>query len=179
MFGLVTLLSEPHKRVVYHFTNKLMDECGFEGVKMIPHFSWQIAESYDLPKADQILSDQVYQFPQFVVKTTGLGVFTGDDPVVYIALVKDRQLLDMHQHLWEIMLYHSSGVTPNYSPEQWMPHITIAYGNINRETMGCISEEMAFKQIRWEITVDNLALISQEADFEADIVNEYQLSGEN
>ena len=44
-----------------------------------------------------------------------------------------------------------------------MPHITLAYGDVVSEKLGCLMDKLAFRPIYWEIEIDNLTLI-QEVD---------------
>jgi 2'-5' RNA ligase len=46
-----------------------------------------------------------------------------------------------------------------YSPAQWMPHITIGFGDITSENLPGIMHWLSERDFTWEFTVDNLAII--------------------
>ena len=40
-----------------------------------------------------------------------------------------------------------------------MPHISLAYEDVNRDNIGRVMERLAFRIFYWEMVVDNIALI--------------------
>jgi hypothetical protein len=70
-----------------------------------------------------------------------------------------------------------SGTQEYYSPAQWMPHITVGFGDINRDNLPAIVQWLNERDFAWEFTVDNLAFIRdngvrQELHSRYDIRNE-------
>ena len=55
---------------------------------------------------------------------------------------------------------HTSGL--GYTPEQWVPHITLAYRDVSSANLDCVMQGLAFQDFNWEIQVDNLILVAQE-----------------
>lgn len=143
--------------------NELEAACGLAGIKItpIPHFSWQIAENYRFEQLENILAEMVLSIKPFTVRTTGLALFTGDDPVVYLPIVRDISLSTLHAKIWERLLAVSVAPSPYYAPQYWMPHITLAHKDVNRKTLACLMERLAFQNHTWELGVDNLAIAFQ------------------
>src|SRR5512146_3100751 len=135
MHGMVTLLDPPHYSQVENIWQELEQHCGLTGVRMtpLPHFSWQIAEEFDLQTVRPVLKDICATVRPFNVMTTGLGIFSGTVPVVYIPVVKNAPLIQLHRDVWEATALLSRGRSLYYSPEMWMPHITLAYGDVDQE----------------------------------------------
>ena len=52
-----------------------------------------------------------------------------------------------------------SGIQAYYHPNQWMPHITIGFGDISSEKLSQIVRYLGERDFHWEIAVDNVALI--------------------
>src|SRR5258708_39023068 len=46
-----------------------------------------------------------------------------------------------------------------YRPDRWMPHITIGFGDMNKDNLSRIIPWLAERAFNWEITINNLALI--------------------
>jgi 2'-5' RNA ligase len=128
----------------------------------IPHFSWHVAEGYDLKKVRPALEEIAKISEPFIIRSTGLGLFSGDKPVVFISLVKDVRLLRFHQLVWDKISPAADRPSPYYSPESWMPHITLAHGDLDANRVVCAMEKLAFRSFNWEILVDNIALINQD-----------------
>ncbi len=163
MHGIVTLLDEKHHSKVKHLWQTLEAECGLRGIQVtpIPHFSWQVAQDYHYEQLAHILDEVSRQAVPFQVNTGGLGIFTGEVPVLYISVVKNIHMLQLHEKLWNEARDAGVNINAFYSPDHWMPHITVAYGDVDQDTLRCAISRLAFQIFNWEFRVDNLAVISQ------------------
>jgi 2'-5' RNA ligase len=129
----------------------------------VPHFSWQIAEEYNIPLVEEILAHICRKARPFQVATTGLGLFTGLSPIIYIPLVKDAVMMTFHKVLWERLAPARSREIQHYAPSCWVPHITLAYGDVTEPGLLCAVRKLAFEAYNWEILVDNLSFAYQPA----------------
>jgi 2'-5' RNA ligase len=165
MYAVVSLLDEQHYALTEALWRELESECGLTGIALrpLPHFSWHIAAEYDFKQLEAILARMAAGAAPFSVRTTGLGLFTGDAPVIYIQLIKEANLAGFHQALWEQVHPTAIGPSSHYAPEVWVPHITLAYGFENPGELNCAVEKLAFQPFNWEIRVDHLALVCQES----------------
>jgi 2'-5' RNA ligase len=163
MHGIVSLLDPIYNQHVEELWHKLEVDCGLKGIQVtpIPHFSWHVAQDYNQALLKPALEEIAKISQPFVVRTTGVGLFTGDNPVIFIPLVKDSNLLRMHEQLWERIKSAAVGPNPHYSPELWMPHITLSHGDLDGDRFLCAMEKLVIDPYKWEIKVDNIALISQ------------------
>lgn len=161
MHGIVSLLPQPYYGEVEKIWDQLGNDFGLNGIRVtpFPHFSWQIGEDYD----ERLLLDTLEKLSQqssaFTVRTTGLGVFSGVQPVIFIPLVKSPQLIDFHQHIWQHLEAAGTGISPYYNPENWVPHISLAYGDVTPENLGTVMETLAFRTFNWEFEVNNFVYI--------------------
>lgn len=165
MHAVSSLLDATSKREVEILWDDLETRFGLKGIRItpIPHFSWQIASHYDWEKARLLLDELAKDILPFTVKITGLGLFTGEQPVVYLPLAKDRLLLEIHELLWQTFDGLGREVSAYYHPHVWMPHITLAHGDVTSEHIGEVMKALAFQAFDWECRIDNLALIKQDA----------------
>lgn len=163
MHGIVSLLDPAYYSMVEAIWHELDSDCSLEGIKItpLPHFSWQIAEEYNLEQVKNILASLAASTQVFTVHTTGVGLFTGAVPVIYIPLVKDTHLITLHQLIWERVQNIARGLSPFYAPDAWMPHITLANRDVDQESLNCAMEKLAFRSFDWEIRIDHLALVHQ------------------
>jgi 2'-5' RNA ligase len=164
MHGIVTLLNPPVYSQVEALWQELEAACGLSGIKMTPlaHFSWQVAEKYNLEQTGEILERVARRTKPFPASASGLGIFTGQVPVVYIPVVKDECLLHYHASLWEETQSVVEGASSYYSPDLWIPHITLAYGDVDLEKLNCAIKTLAFTTLNLEIQVNNLSLVYQD-----------------
>ncbi len=181
MDGVVTILLQPYNQTVRDLWARIHALCRTSPVAPqflndadLPHFSWHVAESYDQNKLCVLLEAICQDTAPFIVRTSGLGVFTAPKPVVYIAIVKDRALLSLHERLWQQLDGVGQGVSPYYAPDLWAPHITLAHENIDPSSMACIVQELALYPFDWEMQVSSLAVASKASSGEMQACFQYQ-----
>jgi 2'-5' RNA ligase len=163
MNGIASLLDQPTTDHVKNLWQELESRCGLVAVQStpFPHFSWQVTEGYNLPRLEETLRKLARQTRPFTVRTAGLGIFTGENPVVYVPIVKEESLLQFHALLWK----QTEGIAilpaPYYAPDKWVPHITLAYNDVQRDNLNCALQTLVFKSFDWEIRIDNLVFVAQ------------------
>jgi len=179
MHGIISLLDNDHYQLVEEVWAELEREFSVHGVYVTPypHFSYHVAQVYDVDKIEPVLKRITSNITTFTVRTSGLGVFTGTSPVLYIPVARSLELAELHQELWQEISPASSGVQQYYHPNQWIPHITIGFGDISQDKLSQIIPFLAERKYHWEITVNNIALIydtgtKQEPKSRFDITNE-------
>ena len=161
MHGIVSLLDPEHTRLVESLWVELENEFGLTSLyaPRIAHFTYQIAEDYDLKRLAAALEQFAQRQRPFRVRTTGLGLFTGGSPVLYIPVVRDADMTRIHAALWQAVEGLGSGVSPHYSPESWMPHVTLAQGDLNDDNLPRVIHFLSQRDFEWEIVINNIAFI--------------------
>jgi 2'-5' RNA ligase len=98
--------------------------------------------------------------------------------VIYIPVVKNEVLINFHTHLWELAAPTAirEAPSPYYHPDQWMPHISLAYMDVNLDNIGRVMTHLAFKSFSWEMEVNNLAFISEPAGTIGQLKFKYKFS---
>ena len=165
--GVASLLPQPYHAQVEALWAELEADFGLKGVCVTPypHFTWQIAPAYDLERMTGVLEDIASRTAPFEIKTAGLGLFTGESPVLYIPLVKTQALSALHQQIWEALLPACTDPSPYYSPEQWVPHITLACSD--PAGTGAVITRLAARNFYWQMRVDNLFFVTVSAEGES------------
>ena len=166
MNGIASLLDESATSRVASLWQELEWLCGVAGVKAapFPHFTWQVTEAYDLTKLEASLLGLALQARPFTIHTAGLGLFTGENPIVYISIVKDEPLIRFHALVWEQTEGIAIRPSHYYSPEEWVPHITLAYNDVTSANLDCVMQYLAFQSFTMDIQINNLLLIAQRQD---------------
>ncbi|HEX6479147.1 MAG TPA: 2'-5' RNA ligase family protein [Ktedonobacteraceae bacterium] len=161
MEGIVSLLDVKHYHLVEDLWAELAREFGVRGVYITPypHFSYHVAAHYDIESLTPIIDRITSNITTFQVRTSGLGIFTGEAPIIYIPVVRSLELTQLHEALWEEISPTASGAQEYYHPTQWMPHITIGFGDINKGNLPPIVRWLNGRDFNWEITVNNITFI--------------------
>jgi 2'-5' RNA ligase len=160
--AIVTTLDSPVGDWVREIWQALRTACQIThklAINPIPHFSYHGAESYLETELGQVLTTVAGNFSPFLVRTNGVGIFTGASRVVYLPLVKTRQLCELHEMIWQNVQELGYRFNSHYHPEVWMPHITLAVDPMENTSLECVGRRLLFQKFDWEISVDHLALI--------------------
>ena len=182
MHALISTLDEMNNSRVIRLWEALAETCNIRGVLItpLPHFSWHGAESYQLQQLEPLLADWARQVEPFQVRTSGLGIFTGEKPILHLRLVATQQLLTYHRQVWQRLhattVNHSS---PHYAPGTWLPHITLGMEDVNFENIGCAVEKLAFQTYDWVIQIDNLTLVSHIPGQPGEIIRKFPLGSKD
>ena len=179
MHAIVTVLDSKSYARINALWQVLEAECGLTGIHStpLPHFSWHIAQDYDFPSLLPDLQGIAASTRPFTGHTSGLGMFTRESPVLYFPVVRTSPLSEIHARIWERAIRHSQAPSPYYEPSAWMPHITLAYGDLNLASLCCAVERLAFDLVNWEISVDNLAIVHQSDSQDGELESKLPFTG--
>lgn len=158
MDGVISVLDVVHTRQVrelwqeidgrFHISNPL--------VTFAPHFSYHIAESYDVAKVASVLREVAQQTAVFTVAATGIGIFPGADPVVYIPIARNAALAALQETLWTAVNPISQAPSAYYQPPNWLPHITLVQSAKSPIDLGPLVKWLHRQSISWEIRVSSI-----------------------
>jgi 2'-5' RNA ligase len=163
MDGIVSLLDDRHRDMVLTLWEELRGAFGLRGIypTRFPHFSYHVAERYDAARLTPILAEFGQSHSPFHVTATGLGIFTGPQPVLYVPLVRTPELSLVHQDLWLALDGTAEGTTGLYHPRKWIPHITLAHGDISNEVLPDVIRFLRERSFNWDFKVDDVTLVIQ------------------
>jgi len=181
MHGVVSLLSKPYYQQVKAIWDTLDREMGIRGVLTtpFPHFSYHVAEHYDLPEIGPMLEKFARETAPFTVQTTGLGIFTGGlKPIVYVNVARSPQLSAMNADLWSLLAERSAGIVDYYHPQEWVPHVTLAHGDFGSAELPQLIDILSGYEFAWTLTVNNLTLLYTDDTIQQDDIQfQFPLTG--
>ncbi len=179
MHGLVSLLDETHYKIVEDIWNELETEFGLRGIRVTPypHFSWQVAADYEWNLVAEQMKEISENTSPFIVKTSGLGIFSGESPIIFIAVMKDMNLMKQHSRIFNAIESVAIDIVPYYHPNIWVPHISLAYSDVTENNIGSIMKCLAFRNYNWKIEIDNIALIYEPTNSIGQLKYKYKFRG--
>jgi 2'-5' RNA ligase len=177
MYAIISELDNDSSVVVKNLWARLRDACGLRAIYDLPtpHFSWLVAESLDLPRAKAIIADLAAHHLMLTSHVFGLGIFSGDRPVLYLPIVKSQAMIDLHNQIWNKLGPMADRANGYYSPAFWLPHITLAINDLRRENLACALESVAFEPVELTIAADNLILVVQKGNPPNNVLYQYRL----
>jgi 2'-5' RNA ligase len=161
MLAIASLLDPFTDQQTRNLWQLLEEKCGLYEIKTapFPHFSWFGCEDLQWKPVRHKLNSFCRSQNSFSVKTSGIGLFSGPVPILFVSLVKTFELMDMHRKIWRRLEKDLIGANELYSPEQWVPHITIAHGDVTPSNLCCAVKELAFQPLEFEVRVNNISVI--------------------
>lgn len=162
MHGVVSLLDDEHYRKIEEVWEELSERFGVRGLysTAFPHFTYQVSEEYDADAVSEALQRLAAQVAPFKVRTAGLGVFTAATPVLHVPIVRSPELDELHAEVWRGLGQEPTGdVARYYETRMWLPHVTLAQGDIGCERLAEIVRVLAARNFHWEMEVNNISLI--------------------
>ena len=162
MHGIVSLLDDEHYRLIEEVWEELAEKFGVHGIysTAFPHFTYQVSEEYDVGAASDALGRLAARLAPFRVRTAGLGIFCSTRPVLHLPVVRSPELDRLHAEVWRALGQPPTGeVARYYEPAMWVPHVTLAQGDIDADKLAEIVRALAARSFHWEMEVNNLSLI--------------------
>ena len=167
MIAIASLLDKKTSDRVSELTENLERKFGLNGVKMTPypHLTLLTAEVADMEELKQYLEQTCMETNSFTVRTTGLGIFPGGNPVIYIPVLRTPPLNQLHARLHRDISEMSTEMGVYYNQNMWLPHITLALGDTTPEVLGPVLAYLCQYNFNWEITLDNLTILQKCGDY--------------
>ena len=167
MIAVTSLLDQSHADRVTELTELLEKKFGLCGVKMTPypHLTLLTAEVPDMEELREYLEQTSRETEPFSIRTTGLGVFPGETPVIYIPVLRTHPLNQLHARLHRNISEMSSEMGIYYNPNMWLPHISLALGDTSSEMLGPVLTFLSDFNFNWEIKLDNLTILQKAGDY--------------
>ena len=166
MNAIVAMLDPTYERRVYDLWEELETKFKVRGVYVTPypHFTFQGAASYHLDRLQTVFEQLAAGCEPFTVQTSGLGLFTGESPVLFIPVKRTPALNRMHERVWDAMQPLATDCNVLYNAAHWIPHITIGFGDMQPDVLSAICTYLADRDFDWEIEVNSIAFIHNTSD---------------
>lgn len=141
---------------------ELNNHLGLQGVNAFPypHISVCFMSGYSQARVEERLHDAVTRFKPFKVKTAGIGIFLKPNPVLFVSVVRGSALERLHRLITKAFS-PMGGDTGFYTADRWVPHITLAVGDLTTELLPDAVRLVSQRDFHWEITLDNLTFAEE------------------
>ena len=166
MLAITSLLPSPAADHINTLIKSLETEFGLTDVQATPepHLTYQIVEPASLDTLKAALRDIAATTPPFVAHTTGLGMFPGGRPVIYIPVLRSDALNELHHRVFNIAAPLCSRTDKFSAPDLWLPHVSLALHDTTPELLGPVLQFLNNQTFNLELTIDNLTLLRPEGD---------------
>lgn len=181
MNGLITQLPQYIHDEVEKIWEQLHVLFGINRVKSttLPHLTWVIAQECDETKVkDEIDRLRKRHFP-FVIKTNGIGIFTGKRPAVYIQIKPTVELLKFQSTLFEVFSKLSKKPKKHYIPHRWIPHISLAIEDVSDENIAKLIAYLLPITFKHDVRIESISLVRRKKGMDMEVLERFFLAQKN
>ena len=173
MYAIISEFDMESTRAIRDLWQQLCKLCGLKEIYHLPtpHFTWMLADDMDIDRVSALINQIAGMHESLSIQTFGLGIFTGQTPVLYLPIAKTSSVLQLHQKIWEKVQPFSDGMHQYYSPSSWIPHITLALKDLTQEKLSCAMSEIAFRTLELSCTAELLALVAYKNGRRGETIN--------
>lgn len=166
MLAITTLLSSPAADRINDLIKSLETEFGLNDVQATPepHLTYQIVEPADLAVLKAALRAITVTTRPFLAHATGLGMFPGDNPVIYIPVLRSDALNALHHRVLDVAGPLCSRTDKFSGPELWLPHVSLALHDTTPEVLGPVLRFLNTQTYNMELEINNLTLLRPEGE---------------
>jgi len=166
MLAITSLLDSKHTVIVNTIINDFEKEFGLKQVQATPepHVTYLTTDALDVSLLKNYLERTSNCHRVFHMYTTGIGVFPGEHPVIYIPVLRTQPLNKFQSALYKDISKLSTETGTFSQPKIWLPHISLALGDTTVELLTPIFKYLAQYNFDWEIPIDNLTIYKQSED---------------
>ncbi|MDQ2793096.1 MAG: 2'-5' RNA ligase family protein [Bacteroidota bacterium] len=166
MLALTSLLTDPEAERINGIIKSLETKFGLNDVQatLDPHITYQLAGVEHLGALKAVLNAVAVATPPFKVHATGLGVFPGPRPVIYIPVLRSDALNDLHHRVLATIAPLCFETDRFSAPDLWLPHISLALHDTTPELLGRVLMYLNEETYNLTLTIDNLAILRQEGE---------------
>ena len=166
MLAITSLLSAPHVLHINAIIKELEEKFGIDDVQatLDPHLTYQLAGTKKLDSLKEVLAEVAATTDTFPAFTTGLGVFPGERPVIYIPVLRSDALNALHRRILAATAPLCLLTDPFCTPDRWLPHISLALHDTTPDLLGPVLRYLNQETYNLELHIDNIAILRQDGD---------------
>jgi hypothetical protein len=160
-YGIAALLDDASTAFIHAIWQDFEDEFGIKHpfANPVPHVTHLQAEKIQQDELEKALVTFAKNQAPYTLYASGLGIFTGEQTVVYVALIRNLHLNEIHSRLIESLYNTIDGMSEEHLVNYWMPHISLLVPGMVEEQLTDVMHFLAEQSFEREITVNRLALL--------------------
>ena len=161
MASIVTLIDEPQRAAIENVWGELKAVFGLPQLRgaTAPCFTWNTAQRFDDTALDKALTRVVAEATPPHATTGQLALLRGLECVLYIPVIADDALLDMHARIRDAVGSTATGANAAYATDTWAPHISVAVGPMSEAEAEDVLPFLGIRDTSGRVPVTNLTVI--------------------
>ncbi len=164
MYAITSLLNPRNAKRINRIVKGLETKFGLDDVQDTPepHLTYLLTGTRRLSDIKNMLREVAATTPPFSAYTTGLGVFPGASPVIYIPVLRSNDLNQLHQRVLDVTAPLCRAGT-YYGPDRWLPHLSLALHDTTPDLLGPVLSHLNAETYNLRLNINNLAILHKKA----------------
>jgi hypothetical protein len=162
-YGIVALLDEAHEQVLQDLWQELETDFGIKHPyeSPIPHITHIQTQRIKERLLEESLEKFALMQEPYLVRTAGLGIFTGERLALYVPVVRNPALTAVQTTLIATVAPALEGIADTHQLNHWLPHLTliIPMPALTEIVLGKVVERLARRSFIWEIKISRFAIL--------------------
>ncbi len=163
MDTIASMISGDHAIYFNRLWAEVFESTGLRSrfVDPVPHVSYVTGEFSDPDRLESKLREVANGLEAFTIRTAGLGLFTGVQPTLYVAVVRNPTLSCVQEIVMDAIDPVASEIKRVYDTINWTPHMTIGHDS-NGDSMAQAVELLCMRDFNLELTIDNITVLYED-----------------
>jgi 2'-5' RNA ligase len=164
--GVLSILEGPARRETERLWRLFETEYGSRRAQTFPHphLTFLAGACLDVAELDEALSELCLTLDPFEVIIDGLGYFDAPAPVIFMQVEPTEALLTLHHQIVEFMGFHCVDLYENYLPDIWVPHVTLARGDLTPANCERAWSDLQGYRPRYREVLSNAHLVRRDGE---------------
>jgi len=129
-----------------------------------PHLTFHAGGCLDVAALDDALTEFCQIDYPLDVEIDGVGYFELESPVIYLKVLPNPKLLALHEQIGAVMQTHCVSMFESYLPDNWVPHITLAMGDLTPANFQRAWRDLQNTHPQFRTTLSNMHLARRDSD---------------
>jgi hypothetical protein len=166
-YGIVALLDEMHEQILQDLWQELERDFGIRHPfdNPIPHITHLQAQKIREKSLEEALEKFATMQEPYLVRTAGLGIFTGERLALYVPVVRNPALTAVQTTLIATVAPAIEGMADTHQLNHWLPHLTliIPTPELSATVLGKVVERLAPRSFIWEFKISRFAILGTDS----------------
>ena len=160
MLAITSLLNPRNAQRIHRLVKGLETKFGLDDVQDTPdpHLTYLLIGTRRLADLKDVLREVAVTTPPFSAYTTGLGVFPGPNPVIYVPVLRSNDLNQLHQRVLDVTAPFCKP-SPYFGADRWLPHLSLALHDTTPDLLGPVLRHLNEETYNLRLNVNNLAIL--------------------
>ena len=146
---------------------------GSVGVQIFshPHVTFQGGKSDNLRELKKGFQEIASKMKPFEIGVSGIAHF--DKKVIYLKVEKTNSLIELNKLINQFLKSHCTGLLEYFTPENWIPHITLAIDDLTEENFEKAWNQLKHSKIKFKQKLHNICIVKRYPNGKIKIAQKY------